>query len=334
MTNKKETRKANPNPNRRRQTNRGDDMSLSRSNRSTPLHGSQTNARPVRNRPVRIPGSDYLQSVTVKSNPTDAPGRILATFPISPSGYKGTRLTQLSSNWERYRFKSLNVRYVSAVPATLACQLVLYIDTDPNDDPTVIADANALIRQAVAQAGSRQWNFHSGKTIPLVERADDQLYYTGVDRKNDRLSRQGTAYLIQVTNPISMNGTPVPNDLEAGSLFLDWDVEFSTAQLEPEASGEAPGGFTTVKNIPNNPGGLFAIVTNQDCEIVCTSVTGTGNYTVTFQVSGTTLATGGPTGFTSQLVPLAAGNYPMSSSNLTSGTLTFSHGPGFTVVVS
>jgi hypothetical protein len=100
------------------------------------------------------------------------------------------------------------------------------------DDPAVFS-GDELIRQAVAQAGSQQWNFNRAASIPLAKRGDGQLYYTGNTKDNERFSQQGTAYLIQVTNPINFNGAVLENDLEAGSVFVDWSCYFETAQINP-----------------------------------------------------------------------------------------------------
>jgi hypothetical protein len=207
-------------------------MNLKRSTKENGLIGGGRNVRPLHNRGVTLSGSDFLGKVTVKANPLTSRERILATYPITPSGFQGTRLTQLSQMWERYKFTSLLLRYVSAVPNTLACQLCLYIDTDPLDDPAVFS-GDELIRQAVAQAGSQQWNFNRAASIPLAKRGDGQLYYTGNTKDNERFSQQGTAYLIQVTNPINFNGAVLENDLEAGSVFVDWSCYFETAQINP-----------------------------------------------------------------------------------------------------
>jgi hypothetical protein len=124
-------------------------------------------------------------------------------------------------------------RYVPAVPNTVACQFVMYIDTDPLDDPSSIADDDQIVRQAVSQAGSNQFNFNTTKVVPLIVRADNQYYYTGVDKQNLRFSLQGILYIIQVTDLINFNGELIPNDLACGSLFLDWVVSFSIPQINP-----------------------------------------------------------------------------------------------------
>jgi hypothetical protein len=101
------------------------------------------------------------------------------------------------------------------------------------DDPSEL-DADSLVRQAVAQAGAQQWNFIVPKVIQLSMRKDDQMYYTGINKLNERFSLQGKMFLIQVTNPVDINGAPiVSSQLEAGSLFLDWTVCFSIPQINP-----------------------------------------------------------------------------------------------------
>jgi hypothetical protein len=193
------------------------------------------NTRPLVETKNNLRGSDFVTRITVKPSSaiSTAADRIIATFPVTPSGYIGTRITGLANFWERYKLRSFNARYVPAVPMTIACQFVLYIDTDPNDDPTIITDDDALVRQAVAQTGAQQWNFNCAKNIPLARRSDDQLYYTGIDKQNQRFNRQGTAYLIQVTDPLNFNGEPITTEIDAGTIFIDWDVEFQIPQIEP-----------------------------------------------------------------------------------------------------
>lgn len=182
-------------------------------------------------------GTDFLGPLTIKAgdNISEAKDRILLGKSISPSALPGTRLTQLAPLWERYRFRRFRLRWVPAVPKTVACQLIIYQDTDPLDDPSVIPDADALIRQATAQTGSQQFNFIRPITIELAQRADDQLYYTGPDKQNERFSRQGNFYVIQVTDPLNFNGEPLTQDFMAGSLYVDWVCEFQIAQINPSA---------------------------------------------------------------------------------------------------
>lgn len=192
--------------------------------------------RPMVNRLFTERGSDFLGKVTVRAAPTSPSQRIIFSKAVSPSAYPGTRLTQLSELWERYRFSSFRLRWVPAVPKTIACQFVVYQDTDPNDDPTGLTDFEALIRQATAQTGGQQFNFINPRSIQLAKRGDDQLYYTGLDKQNLRFSRQGNLYIIQVTDPVDFNGAPLSQDIEAGSLYVDWVCHFRTPQINPSAA--------------------------------------------------------------------------------------------------
>jgi hypothetical protein len=198
------------------------------------LQGNTSNDRSIANRIQQLVGSDFITSLTVKGGSNlSASDRILLKQPISATSFLGTRVSGLSQFWERYRWRKAEMRYVPAVPNTLACQLIAYIDTDPLDDPSTIPDADQLLRQATAQVGARQWNFNSPRTIPLIIRKDDQLYYTGSDKQNLRFSLQGILYILQVTDLINFNGEVIDNDLVSGSVFLDWICDFSMPQINP-----------------------------------------------------------------------------------------------------
>jgi hypothetical protein len=192
------------------------------------------NRRPNTVSPSHLRGSDFITTIDTVAS-TGASGSILATFPISPSAYPGTRITSLSQLWERFRFTSLNLRYVPAVPMTIACQFIIYIDTDPLDDPSTITNKDAVIRQATAQARSQQFNFNKAKNIALCIRKDDQMYYTGADKQNLRFSSQGTVYVIQVTDVLDFNGATLETSLNAGSIYLDWNLCFDIPQINPSA---------------------------------------------------------------------------------------------------
>jgi len=179
-------------------------------------------------------GTDFLTKIVVKSNPTSASDRILYSNLISPSAFPGTRIASIAGLWERYRYKAFRLRWVPAVPTTMACQFIIYEDTDPVDDPSVITDVDALIRQAASQAKARQFNFSDGRTTQLCQRKDDQLYYTGTEGSDPRQLYQGRFYVIQQSTPLNFNGESIPADIEAGSLYLDWVCEFQTQQINPD----------------------------------------------------------------------------------------------------
>ena len=200
----------------------------------TSLMAAQQNVRPVVEQTQVLQGSDFFGNLTVLPAPTTEQ-RILRTIFVSPSFFPGTRITELSNLWERYRFMSFRLRYVPAVPTTLACQLVMYFDTDPSDDPTGAASSEELVRQAIAHTGAQQWNFNMPKVTQLPQRSDDEMYYTGEVKQNVRFSLQAKAYIIQITDPLNFNGAPITDDVIAGSLFVDWKVKLQLPQINPSA---------------------------------------------------------------------------------------------------
>lgn len=199
------------------------------------ISNASGNTRAVNNSILRMSGSDFFSTLTVKKAPVNPAERVLLDLIVSPSTILGTRLAQIAPTWERYFFTKFNVRYVPAVPTTLACQLCAYVDTDPLDDPSTAATADQLVRQAVAHTGAQQWNFISAKVTPLPLRADKMLYYTGLNPQNARLAFQGRVFVIQITDPIDIAGAPIQGDtLTGGSIFIDWAIDFQTPQLSPE----------------------------------------------------------------------------------------------------
>ena len=209
---------------------------------NAPLQNLPAFKRSGQNGQSHLTGRDFVQKLTVKAKAdiVTASDRILLRQPISASSFAGTRLSALSQLWERYRWTQAVMEYVPAVPNTLAAQLIAYIDTDPNDDPNVVVDADELLRQAVAQAGSRQWNFNTRMDVPLIIRKDDQLYYTGEDKQNPRFSQQGVLYILQVTDLINFNGELIASSLESGAIYIRWGCMFSMQQINPSFSYPSP----------------------------------------------------------------------------------------------
>ena len=200
----------------------------------TPLQEQNKLGRNIINKCETLSGSDYLSDITVGPTST-VNDTIKLNKLITPSDYLGTRVTALSNLWERYRIRKFNIRYVPAVPNTIACQLLAYQDTDPLDDPTNFTTVDALIRQGMAQTGSRLFNFNTKVSIPLAQRKDDEFYYTGLEKQNLRFNAQGKFYLLQVTEPLDFNGAPLLADIKAGSIYVDWVIDFDTPQINPSA---------------------------------------------------------------------------------------------------
>lgn len=208
------------------------------------LQNNGSNRRPMKEKIYRESGSDFIGALNILGSTDYATvaNRILSSVNVEPSAFPGTRLSILGGLYERYRFRKFNLRYVPAVPNTLACQILWYFDTDPRDDPTSISSAAALIRQAIAHTGGQQWNFNHAKTNPLPQRIDDQWYYTDENTGDQvRFTRQAVGRMIQVTQLLDFNGVAPAGNIEAGSLYIDWECEFQLPQIDADVVTRALG---------------------------------------------------------------------------------------------
>lgn len=227
--------KNNSKPNARKKKVNAATSALAAPSIPKPLAIASRNRRPNEKLYTDMEGSDFITRITTNPTASTTAESILATIPVSPTAYPGTRLAQLSNLWERYRFTHYKLRYVPAVPMTLACQYLIYIDTDPLDDAFTVLDVDALIRQGTAQARSQQFNFNEPMDITLALRQDDQMYYTGLDKQNIRFSQQAKIYVLQVTDCLDFNGQLIATPVTSGALYFDWKCCFGIPQINPSA---------------------------------------------------------------------------------------------------
>jgi hypothetical protein len=67
------------------------------------------------------------------------------------------------------------------------------------------------------------------------------MYYTG-SGGDKRFSTQARVHIIQNTAMVAFDGSVVSSDLEGGTLFADWECDFQTPQINPEAAAKAASG--------------------------------------------------------------------------------------------
>lgn len=296
MANGKTTAKAKVANGKNGQTRRnngdtnGTNQSMRAQNVPRALAGGNENIRPVRNQLFRATGSDLIAKITVQPSPALVSEAILAAIPVSPSAYPGTRLTQYASMYQFFRFTKFHLRWVPAVPNTLACQFIVYVDLDPNADPSAITTIEQLGRRAVAQTGSQQFNFINNKRIPMPLRADQQQFFTGDPVQNLRFNTQGFAYLVQISDAVDFNGQVLAGPLQAGQLFLDWAVDFNTPSLSEEVISLRADPLPTI-TIDQTVD--FVAVPGQEFEI--TGLRKLTTYRLTFTIAPPATVTGGPT---------------------------------------
>ncbi|APG76596.1 hypothetical protein 3 [Wenling tombus-like virus 5] len=215
------------------------------------LVASNANHRPVDNSTHRLNGSDYLGEVTT-ATPLTAKNTVRLSMQLSPTGFKGTRVSALGELYEKYRYRRAVVRYVPALPATVGGQLLAYVDQDPKDDPREVQDLKALRAMASSSSGAQAWNLPLAKSITMPGTNENKWYYTGHQEENPRLSVQGVLHLLQMTDAVGTDGQPLAANSVAGTLYLDWVLEFKTPQMNPELVAAAKG---YVPDVPIGPPG-------------------------------------------------------------------------------
>lgn len=285
--------------------------------------------RAITGKTNRLSGSDFISNVSVSALDGVAGKDLIEKsirfeIAISPAAIPGTRIAKLSELWERYKLLKFNIRYVPAVPTTLGCQLLAYSDTDPLDDPRSFASKDEVVRQAAAQVGARYFNFDENVVIPLAQRADNQYYYTGRVKENPRFSEQGKFYVIQNTSPVDMSGTPIGSgEIDCGALFVDWDIEFSTPQINPFGLFTSTAKCDFAASVTDKIGVLTVL---RDCYILVQDMTcnaaGAVGYDLAFKENKllSTLQIVNITGkysITNYVKYITAGKYDFWASNLT-----------------
>nr|UWK01936.1 caspid protein [Covert mortality nodavirus]UYB01120.1 caspid protein [Covert mortality nodavirus] len=220
---------------------------------------------------LTLSGRDFLGVLTVKKtsdtiNP--AATSVLASWDVSPQAFKQTRLEYLSRIYEMYKFTKLNFEYEPAVPTTLGCQLIAYGDTDPKDDPRQAPSKEELVRIAASHAGARQFNFIQRQTIPMATRGINKFYFTGANAdENPRFTTQGKFHIIQVSDPIDLNGAPIA-EMQAGAVYINWTCTFKVPQIEvkPSTLRSTTGyGLYTIEGVRDM---TFVNTTNAPCFVL------------------------------------------------------------------
>lgn len=189
----------------------------------------------LKGKTLQLSGSDYVRQVDVfpvqslDGGPKDG-YKLVATYDITPSAFKNTRLETLSLTYQLYRFSKVTISYVSAVPTSVNGLFMAYIDTDPTDVPKVTSGQD-ILRLAKSHQGSIQGKIKDNWKVTMPQRKDDQFFYIG-DEGDERLRTMGKLYIYQIGQATKYDGTPLQTELSAGSLSIEWSCIFMNPQLQ------------------------------------------------------------------------------------------------------
>jgi len=179
---------------------------------------SNPGARGTRGGVVRYRGEDFLGSVTTGT--ANAVGDILLNGLLTPN-IPNTRLSKMAATWQKYAFRKATLRYEPSVAVTQAGQLMLFWDTDPMD--ALHVNGSAAINVGKAHGGALT-QVAQGTKVPLTVDVNGPLFISEYGME-PRLTYQGQFFVLAAS---SFSAGP----LTVGSIWLDYEVEFYTQQVE------------------------------------------------------------------------------------------------------
>lgn len=180
---------------------------------------------------LRVRGSDFLQTILTPSAITA--GGVLLSSTISPPQFDGTRIKQMAALFERYEVNSWQFHFVPSVASTTQGLLLMYPEYDVADSvgPTPI-------QQGEAHMGSVMFNIYTEAGVEFVRNDPFTDLFVDPTGSDERLTAIGKLILLAVSN--------VPTNLEIGSLFMTYDINFYIPQLSPPILGTQLGNVPSV----------------------------------------------------------------------------------------
>jgi hypothetical protein len=187
-------------------------------------------------------GTDFLTSIALQapgavgSLPVNTPYSLAYSIEIGPQYFSPSRIEQLSSLWERYRFKSIKFRFVPSLPTTTTGSYMMICDRDVTDDLSPLTGTESLARVMAAHYGSTTQQIWCGSEAELKDQDLMQNWYTDIPETNSdedvRLSAQGR-FDFAIINAINL----LADGGSIGDIYVDYEIEFFYEQMEEDEVG-------------------------------------------------------------------------------------------------
>lgn len=188
---------------------------------------------------IIMTGSEFLDFVTVNTtahtSPTE-PGDTIAFVPLNPMLLSGTRLAQMASLYQKYKYLDVTVEFVPSISSLQDGSLIMLYAYDPTENfSTTTSDKSELMRLALSHLGANMFNVYDyGRTV-LTTREDALNNYFTKDGVNCRQEMQAIFLCIAgstYTNDVSQ--------LTLGSFVIHYHVRFDQrALIEPISLNES-----------------------------------------------------------------------------------------------
>lgn len=175
-----------------------------------------------------ISGEDFVHTLELNPTPNSRnfAGAVLFPQYVNPWRIPGSRLTQFANLFQRFKFKRFTIRYIPAVPATVAGQIIMCTDTDATWAP--VGDTQDVVRMMMAHKDRIMFHvFDNARAcIPGTSKPE---YMCDAQGQDIRVNNQGVFWAVLVTPVIKQDGGDWTNAV--GSFVLDWEIEFRAARI-------------------------------------------------------------------------------------------------------
>jgi hypothetical protein len=209
-------------------------MGSDRAARSTAMVGLGQYATPIQRRQPRwrsevrtggeqveiLTGTDRIGAVS-SSEAGNLAGDLLFTQRIQPKMFEQTRLEQIAPLYQRYRFKRVSFIYEPTANATQGGQLLGFCDFDA--DSVIIENSPANLQRAAAHEGQAVTQIWQKQVFSMGQSPSFTDLFTDTNGDDPRLFIQGVFYL--------MAGTDLPAGIPLGTIYVDYEIEFTIPQL-------------------------------------------------------------------------------------------------------
>jgi hypothetical protein len=156
-----------------------------------------------------------------------AEGDILFRQDINPGSFLGTRMAKWNPQYQRFRFRKLNILYEAAAGTQTVGQLIGYYDSDV--DKPLASDSPSNANVAASQVGNQICQIWEDQVFPFGEMDPFTTLFTQiglVPTVDERLHLQAIFYLLA--------GTNLAPNLDMGVLYLDYELEFFIPALSAD----------------------------------------------------------------------------------------------------
>ena len=175
-----------------------------------------------------VTGQDFVRTLQFLEGDENlnVGGAIVFCQFLNPWRFPGSRLTQFANLFQKFEFKRCMIRYVPAVPATVAGQMILCWDTDPTYAP--LGSTQGVIRSMMAHKNRQMFHVFDDMKVVLPQSKSNALFCD--TRGQDlRLNNQAVMWAAMVSPVVTATGEQWGSAV--GSFVVEWDVQFRTARI-------------------------------------------------------------------------------------------------------